>query len=168
LEIQRWKVDNEISLSTFFMKNLIALLDSQFLRLHVRSCELVEKISTEKLYWQPTETHFQFPLNSFGANILRSAGKVEQTFNGITTRLWDDPFEWTLPEQLSTNELILEYLNEVETTRLKGFTLLQSDEDLQREFPAPVQLLTIFELLLETLTTAENFQGRAVAVYSFI
>jgi hypothetical protein len=73
-----------------------------------------------------------------------------------------------LPEQLSTNELILEYLNEVETTRLNGFTLFQSDDDLKREFPAPVKLLTIFELLLETLTTAENFQGRAVAVCSFI
>jgi hypothetical protein len=150
------------------MKNLIDSLNSQFHLLHTRSYELVGKIPTEKLFWQPTETHFQFPVNSFGANILRSAGKVEQTFNGITTRLWDDPFEWTLPEQLATNELILEYLTEVEITRLKGFTLLQFDEDLQREFPAPVKLLTIFELLLETLTTAENFQGRAIAVYNFL
>jgi hypothetical protein len=150
------------------MKNLIDSLDSQFLRLHIRSCEIIGEIPTKKLYWQPTKTHFQFPVNSFGANILRSGGKVEQTFNGITTRLWDDPFEWTLPEQLSTNELILEYLHEVETIRLKGFTLLQSDEDLHREFPAPIKMLTIFELLLETLTIAENFQGRATAIASFL
>jgi hypothetical protein len=152
----------------FFMKTFIDLFDSQFHKLHLRSVELVSKIPPDKLFWQPTETHFQFPVNSFGANILRSSGKVEQTFNGIATRLWDDPFEWTLPEQLSTNKLILEYLNEVETARLNGFRLFQSDDDLQREFPAPIKLLTIFEILLETLTTAENFQGRAVAVYNFL
>jgi hypothetical protein len=73
-----------------------------------------------------------------------------------------------LPEQLSTNQLISDYLNEVETARLKGFTLFQSDKDLLREFPAPVKMLTIFELLLETLTIAENFQGRAIAVYNFL
>jgi hypothetical protein len=151
-----------------FMKKFIDTFNLQFCNLHVRSIEILGKIPPDKLFWQPVETHFQFPVNSFGANILRSAGKVEQTFNGIATRLWDDPFEWTLPEQLSTNELISEYLNEVENTRLKGFTLFQSDEDLLREFPAPVKMLTIFELLLETLTTAENFQGRAIAVYSFL
>jgi hypothetical protein len=150
------------------MKNIIDALDAQFHRLHVRSLELVGKIPPDKLFWQPTETHFQFPVNSFGANILRSAGKVEQTFNGIATRLWDDPFEWTLPEQLSTNELISEYLDEAEITRVKGFMLFQADADLQRKFPAPVKMSTIFELLLETLTTAENFQGRAVAVYNFL
>jgi hypothetical protein len=150
------------------MKKFIDTFDLQFCNLHNRSIELLGKIQPDKLFWQPVETHFQFPVNSFGANILRSAGKIEQTFNGIATRLWDDPFEWTLPEQLSTNELISEYLDEVEAARLKGFTLFQSDEDLLRQFPAPVKMLTIFELLLETLTTAENFQGRAIAVYSFL
>lgn len=150
------------------MKKFIDTFNLQFHNLHKRSIELAGKIPPDKLFWQPTETHFQFPVNSFGANILRSAGKVEQTFNGITSRLWDDPFEWTLPEQLSTNKLITQYLDEVEAARLKGFTLLHTDEDLRREFPAPVKMLTIFELLLETLTTAENFQGRAEAVYGFI
>jgi hypothetical protein len=74
----------------------------------------------------------------------------------------------SLPEQLSTNELISEYLDEAEITRVKGFMLFQADADLQRKFPAPVKMSTIFELLLETLTTAENFQGRAVAVYNFL
>jgi hypothetical protein len=150
------------------MHKFIDSFDSQFRKLHVRSVELVGKIPSDKLFWQPVETGFQFPVNSFGANILRSAGKVEQTFNGIMTRLWDDPFEWTLPEQLSTNKLIAEYLNEVEITRLKGFTLFHTDADLQREFPAPIKLLTIFDLLLETLATAENFQGRAISVYDFL
>ena len=81
------------------------------------------------------------------------------------TRLWDDPFEWTLPEKLSTRELISEYLREVEATRSNGFALLKSDEDLRREIPAPVKMMTIFEVLLDALARAEHFQGRAFAVF---
>ncbi len=81
------------------------------------------------------------------------------------TRLWDDPFEWTLPEELSTAVLVAEYLAEVERTRLKGMTLFSSDEDLKKEMPAPKKLQTIFEILLETVARAEHFQGRAFAVF---
>jgi hypothetical protein len=147
------------------MKTLIESFDRQFLRLDERSREIVGKTPTEKLYWQPRERDALFPVNSCGEYILRSAGAVEQTFGGITTRLWDDPFEWTLPEELSTGELILNYLNEVEATRRRGFSLFQRDEDLRREMPAPEKLKTIFALLLETLARAENFQGRAIAVF---
>ncbi len=102
---------------------------------------------------------------SCGEYILRSAGKVEQTFGGIMTKLWDDPFEWTLPEELSTADLILEYLAEVEGTRRRGLSLITTDEDLQREMPAPEKLKTIFEILLGTIARAEHFQGRAFAVF---
>lgn len=147
------------------MKILIDELDGQFQSLHARSCRLIEKIPPEKIYWQPREIRRDFPINSCGEYILRSAGRVEQTFGGITTKLWDDPFEWTLPEALSTNELILNYLAEVEETRQKGFILFKSDEDLRREIPAPEKLKTIFSLLLETLTFAANYQGRAEAIF---
>ncbi len=149
----------------FSMKTFIESFDRQFLQIHSRSCELVRKIPDEKLFWQPRETDALFPVNSCGEYILRSAGKVEQTFGGLTTKLWDDPFEWTLPEQLSSGDLISEYLNEVEVTRKKGFSLLNSDEDLRRELPAPEKLKTIFALLLETVARAEHFQGRAFAVF---
>lgn len=96
---------------------------------------------------------------------MRSAGKVEQTFGGITTRLWDDPFEWTLPEELSTVNSILKYLAEVEETRRQGLSLITTDEDLQREMPAPEKLKTIFEILLDTIARAEHFQGRAFATF---
>jgi hypothetical protein len=96
---------------------------------------------------------------------LRSAGKVEQTFGGIMIRLWDDPFEWTLPEKLSSVNLILEYLAEVEETRRRGLSLMTTDEDLQREMPAPEKLKTIFEILLDTIARAEHFQGRAFATF---
>lgn len=149
----------------FFMKNLIETLENQFLKLHLRSCEFVKLVPAEKLYWQFREKEALFPVNSCGEFILRSAAAVEQTFGGITTRLWDDPFEWTLPEALSTNELILNYLREVEETRRKGFAFFKSDDDLRREIPAPERLKTIFNILLETIARAEHFQGRAFAVF---
>ncbi|HEX8246793.1 MAG TPA: hypothetical protein VF599_01305 [Pyrinomonadaceae bacterium] len=147
------------------MKTLIESFERQFLLVHERSREIVSKTPNEKLYWQPRERAALFPVNSCGEYILRSAGAIEQTFGGITTRLWDDPFEWTLPEELSTSELILNYLNEVEETRKRGFSLFRSDADLSREMPAPEKLKTIFALLLETVARAENFQGRALAVF---
>jgi hypothetical protein len=147
------------------MKKLIETFDRQFLNLHRRSADFVKLVPTARLYWQPREKEALFPVNSCGEFILRSAAAVEQTFGGITTRLWDDPFEWTLPEALSTNELILNYLSEVEETRQKGFAFFSSDEDLTREIPAPERLKTIFQILLETMARAEHFQGRAFAVF---
>lgn len=147
------------------MKNLIETFDEQFLKLYRRSCEFIRLVPVEKLYWQPREKEALFPVNSCGEFILRSAAAVEQTFGGITTRLWDDPFEWTLPEALSTNDLILNYLREAEETRRKGFAFFTSDEDLRREIPAPEKLKSIFRILLETTARAEHFQGRAFAVF---
>jgi hypothetical protein len=147
------------------MKIFIDSLDRQFLNLHQRSRQIIQKTPHDKLYWQPREIVRDFPVNSCGEYILRSAGRIEQTFGGITTKLWDDPFEWTLPEALSSNELILNYLAEVEATRQRGFALFNSDDDLRRELPAPEKLQTIFALLLETLATAENYQGRAEAIF---
>jgi hypothetical protein len=150
---------------SFFMNDFIETFDFQFRMIHRRSAELIENVPPARLYWQPREKKALFPVNSCGEYILRSAAAVEQTCGGIMTRLWDDPFEWTLPEQLSTNVLIREYLAEVEETRRKGFAFLKSDEDLRRAIPAPVQLQSIFRILLETLARAEHFQGRAFAVF---
>ena len=90
---------------------------------------------------------------------------VEKTFGGITTRLWDDPFEWTLPEKLNDIVSVLAYLDEVEATRKNGFAFFNSDDDLKREIPAPKKLRTIFDILLETVGFAEHFQGRAFAMF---
>jgi hypothetical protein len=150
------------------MRYLIDLFDHQFFLLHERSFALVQKISPAKLYRQVRERDTLFPVNSCGEYILRSAGAVEQTFGGITTRLWDDPFEWTLPEKLSTPESVMEYLQEVEETRNKGFAFFKSDEDLIKKIPAPEKLKSIAEILLETLARAENYQGRALAVFKML
>ncbi|MDQ3712760.1 MAG: hypothetical protein M3388_11160 [Acidobacteriota bacterium] len=147
------------------MKTLLDSFDRQFSALHQRSSELIKLIPNEKLFWKPRQSSKTYAIFSCGEYILRSAGKVEQTFGGITTRLWDDPFEWTLPEELSTVNLILDYLAEVEETRRRGLSLITTDEDLQREMPAPEKMKTIFEILLDTIARAEHFQGRAFAVF---
>lgn len=147
------------------MKTLINIFDAQFKKLHERSEELVKKIPPEKLFWKPDEMKPIYTIFSCGEFILRSAGAIEQTFGGITVKLWDDPFEWTLPEELSTNEKILEYLREVEQTRQKGFDYFMSDKDVYKEIPAPEKLTTIAELLIKTVSRAEHFQGRAFAVF---
>lgn len=148
------------------MKKFIDSLNERFLLIHSRSLLFVQNIPDDKLYFQPQSAKLSFPVNSCGEHILRSAGKVEQTFGGITAKLWDDPFEWTLPETLSTSKQVLGYLSEVEETRKNGFALFQTDDDLRREIPAPEKLKSIFSILIETLAVAEHFQGRAFAVFS--
>lgn len=146
------------------MPTHIECFDSRFLALHKRSRAAAEAISADLIFKELERAAH----GSFGEYLLRSAGAVEQTFGGITARLWDDPFEWTLPEELSTNEKIIEYLDEVEATRRRGFAFFKSDADLTKVIPAPEQLRSIFDLLLETLARAEHFQGRAFAVFEHL
>ncbi len=120
------------------------------------------------LYKRPREIPMTFAMFSIGEYLLRSAASVEQTFGGITTRLWDDPFEWTLPEKLSTTALVFEYLKEVEATRQKGFAFFTGDADLASRIPAPETLMSIGEILLTTVARAEHFQGRAFALFQAV
>ena len=82
------------------MKNFIEIFERRFLQIYQNSCKIIEKTPDEIIYKQLNKSAADFPFNSIGGNILRSAGAVEQAFGGITVRLWDDPFEWTLPEEL--------------------------------------------------------------------
>ena len=148
------------------MNKLISSFNEQFARLHSRACALTGAIPAEKLYWQPRESSGAFPVYSCGEHLLRSAAAVEQTFGGITANLWDDPFEWTLPEALSTPERVAEYLNEVEATRRRGFALFASDDDLLKEIAVPSgEMRMLSALLLETLARAAHHQGRAFATF---
>ena len=148
------------------MNKLIEALDDEFARLHARSRALVEAVPADKLYWQPRQSSGAFPVYSCGEHVLRSAARVEQTFGGITANLWDDPFEWTLPESLRTPARVLEYLDEVEATRLRGFALLRDDADLLKEFNDPSgKMRTLAALLFETLERAAHHQGRAFATF---
>jgi len=150
------------------MQPFIESFKQSFSALNARSLSLLEITEEELLFAKPRKLEHTFAMLSVGEYILRSAASVEQTFGGITTRLWDDPFEWTLPEKLSTTELIRDYLDEVEETTAKGFAFFASDDDLKRQMPAPVELKPILQILLETLARAEHYQGRAFAVFQMI
>ena len=147
------------------MDAILSGFNRRFILIDLRSRELLLRLPNDILYKRPRKTRLAMEPFSCGEYILRSAAMVEKTFGGITTRLWDDPFEWTLPEKLTTKESISNYLDEVETTRQKGFGFFTSDNDLEKEIPSPERIRPIFDILLETIGLAEHFQGRAFAIF---
>ena len=155
------------------MDKFIECLDRQFAQLHSGLYELIERIPPDLLYYQlrqPRQTRQSesTPLHSGGEHILRSAAIVEQTFGGLTANLWDDPFEWTLPESLPTPDKVAGYLDEVEATRKRGFELLHSDADLLKEIMAPSGYTQLLPLMLDTLARAAHHQGRARATFEIL
>lgn len=141
---------------------VIGTFDKEFERIHKRSCALIEKTPVGKLYSNLSDDSGS---SSVGMLLLRSAGFVEQTCGGITTNLWDDPFEWTLPETLSTNDQVIEYLEEVEQTRKRAFACFAEDADLLKKIATPSgKMRPLISVLLETLLRALEFQGRALAL----
>ena len=145
------------------MGQLTAWFDGEFLRLQSEWRELIQRIEPEKIYQRSAAREI-----SIGEQVLRSARAVEQTFGGITANLWDDPFEWTLPENLTTPEKLLEYCDEVEATRQKGFALFRYDEDLMKEVVTPSGRMQLASLLLDTLVRARHHQLKAREVYQKI
>lgn len=149
------------------MDAILAGFDRAFTKLGQRSRELLDKTDDAQLYARVAGAG-SLSGASVGEFILRSAAVVEQTFNGLTTRLWDDPFEWTLPEKLSDRAAVAKYLDEVEAVRVKGLSFFASDDDLRREVPAPEKLKPIIDILLDSVTRAAHYQGRAFAVFQTI
>jgi hypothetical protein len=149
--------------------SFVLSLDEQFARLHERSLALTQIIPAELLYKEPRPATGALPVYSCGEYLLRSAATVEQAFGGITANLWDDPFEWTLPETLRTPALVADYLNEVEATRRRGFQLFSSDDELHKEIALPSgEMQALCALILETLSRASHYQGRAFASFRFL
>ena len=93
--------------------------------------------------------------------ILRSAAAIEQMCGGLTANLWDDPFEWTLPETLSSADLVVEYLSEVDLSRERAFNSID-DVALTKYISVPSgEERLLISLLLETLVKASDLRGRA-------
>jgi hypothetical protein len=147
------------------MDKFTASLDEQFALIHRRSCELIGKIRPDWLYRQPLDTSGAL---SCGEHILRSAATVEQTCGGIAVNLWDDPFEWTLPETLATPAKVIEYLNEVEATRQRAFAFFKNDADLMKEIMAPAGRTQLVSLLLDTLARAAHHQAAAFEAFGLL
>lgn len=144
------------------MRQSIESLDEQFAELHRDCCRLINQLLPQLLYEKPGDSVTN---SSCGEQVLRSAAIVEQAFGGITANLWDDPFEWTLPETLTTREKVLEYLEEVEATRRRAFELFQSDQDLSKEIVTPSGNTQLLPFLLDTLQRAGHHHQRAVVIF---
>ena len=148
-------------------KALINELDARFASLHLTSCELVSSVPVDTLDGRPGRQ--QRPIDSVRENVLRSAAVIEQTCGGITANLWDDPFEWTLPETLNTRQRILEYLDEVEATRRRAFAGISKDSELLQEVVVPSgERRTLISLLRETISRATGYQDRAIEIHDLL
>ena len=146
------------------MRTLVEEMESEFADVEARLRSLLETTPEEVLFAKPLHDEKTLVELSVGGCIIRAAAMIEQVFLGITRRLWDDPFEWTLPEKLSSRNAILEYIAEVSETRAKGMAFLTSDSDLSRRLPAPEELRSIFAALTEALLRAENLLGKAEVI----
>jgi hypothetical protein len=154
-------LNEELPVQTEPERGVIESLDREFERLHARSCKLIETTPFEILY-RSSQVNGG---SSVGVLVLRSAGVVEQTCGGIASNLWDDPFEWTLPETLSTTGRVIEYLSDVEQTRKHAFSCFAEDGDLLKKIATPSgEMRPLISLLLDTLVRALGLQGRAVAL----
>lgn len=124
--------------------------------------QLVRSVDPDLLYRHPSAA-------SVGEQILRSAAALEQTFGGLTANLWDDPFEWTLPETLATTESIVEYLSEVDASRQRAFNSIGDDTALSKLVSVPSgKPKPLIELLIETLVRASDYRGRALATLKIL
>ena len=95
------------------MRDLTENIESQFISLRDKTLDLLNVVPEDILFLAvPLKNEF-FRM-TIGECVLRSAAASEQAFGGLMTRLWDDPFEWTLPESLSDREKVREYINEVD------------------------------------------------------
>jgi hypothetical protein len=138
-------------------RDIANYLDQEFARLLTSLKNLARSVPFDLLYQTP-------PSVSIGENILRSAAVIEQTCGGLTANLWDDPFEWTLPETLSTADRIIEYLSEVDVARQHAFASIVDDSALTKYIAVPSgEPRLLVSLLVDTLVTASDYRGRAVA-----
>jgi hypothetical protein len=136
-------------------RQIVQHLEQEFSGLIESLKDLVRSVPTELLYRHP-------PAVSVGENILRSAAVVEQTCGGLTANLWDDPFEWTLPETLSNPDRIVEYLSEVDAARQRAFSAIQDDSALTKYISDASGERLLIGLLIETLVRAVEHKGRAL------
>src|SRR5437870_4034786 len=147
------RMDDKVNAQTLGQRKIVDSLDREFARLHSRSCSVIENTAVNMLY--AVEGTDIGSLHSIGENVLRCAAAIEQTFGGITSNLWDDPFEWTLPEYLSTPAKVIEHLVEVETTRKRAFSSFDDDACLLKQVATPSgETRPLLELLLGTLVRA--------------
>jgi len=143
-------------------KEIVDRIDREFANLITSLKDLASSVPRDLLYRNP-------PAVSIAENILRSAAAIEQTCGGLATNLWDDPFEWTLPETLSSPELVVDYLSEVDLARQRAFNSIRDDSALSKYVSVPSgEPRPLLSVLLETLVDAGDYRGRAVATVKIL
>lgn len=159
-------MDDETNGQTLGNNEILELLDREFARLHFNASTVIEHTSIEFLYSLPPQASSDSAagqLRSIGESVVRSAAIIEQAFGGITANLWDDPFEWTLPEYLSTPTKVKEHLDEVEATRKRAFSSFPDDSCLLKHIALPSgETRPLIELLLKTLVDAAGHHDQAL------
>ena len=141
------------------MKDFINWFDRDFKRLEADWRESIKQLDENNLY-----SESQQQLSPGAEQILRSARIVEQVSGGITANLWDDPFEWTLPETLTTRDKLISYLDEVRDARERAFQFFKDDADLLKTVMAPSGPTQLMSLLLHALVRAgyQQLQARTM------
>ena len=155
-------MNSSVSAQTQSHRTLVESLEQEFALIESRTRELLQNVSPARLYRPAAVLGLTI---SVGELILKSAGAVEQTCGGLNANLWDDPFEWTLPETLSTPALVNEYLDEVAQTRHALFARLKTDEDLNKLIALPGGITQpLITLLRDTLVRAAGNLARAAVI----
>lgn len=124
-------------------REIVQEIDQAFVALIVSLNDLARSVSSDLHY------------------LLRSAATIEQMCGGLTANLWDDPFEWTLPETLSNADRVVEYLSEVDLARERTFNAID-DAALTKYISVPSgEERQLISVLLETLVRASDLRARA-------
>ena len=165
-------MDDKTNAQSLGKREIVASLDREFARLHVNACAVIAETSIEILYSVPTKTgspSASRQLPSIGESVLRGAAAIEQTFGGITANLWDDPFEWTLPEYLTTPAKVKDHLGEVEATRQRAFSSFVDDDCLLKHIAVPSGgTRPLIDLLSETVVRAAGHQAQALVALKIL
>ena len=141
----------------------VAVIGGEFERIHQNLIEVLAIIPEDKLYWKPFASQNFIRIYSCGELISHIGGIVEYAFNGITSNLWEEPFEWITREVLPTRTHIAAYLDEVAVVRRMAFTDF-SDEDLPKLIYFPnAASTTLGEILVKTLSHASHHRGQVYA-----
>jgi len=144
---------------------VVESLNREFAQLHDRLLRLLWSTADTLLYTPvaPVSSSTGF---SIGESLIRAGRVLEQTFGGLTANLWDDAYEWTLPETLSQAAQIEQYLKEVEDTRTRAFATFSSDEVLRKKISLPSgSIEPLVLLLVTTLAEAATCYGQALAIF---
>jgi len=135
------------------MNSFINWFDREFKRLETEWRDSIQQLDEHSLY-----SENQQELSPAAEQILRSARIVEQVSGGITANLWDDPFEWTLPETLTTKAKLIAYIEEVRDARDRAFQLFKDDADLLKTVMTPSGAMPLMSLLLDALVRAGHYR----------